>query len=199
MEDVKKDIKEEKQKLREQHIDVMKNISSEKLDDLNRNIEYQLLDFANFLEARIVLLYVNYDYSVPLENIITKSLENEKIIALPVCNEKIKSFTIYKIDDYEKDLIKQDDGKLVPNKERCKILPIDSLDIVIVPGMMFDEKGGRLGSGKRTYDRLIPKLPNTVRKVALAYESQIIPSVPMASHDKYVDIIISENKIIYKI
>jgi len=54
-------------------------------------------------------------------------------------------------------------------------------------------------TGDGYYDRLIPKLPITTRKVALSFESQIIQQVPVESHDRHVDIIITEKRIIYKI
>ena len=46
---------------------------------------------------------------------------------------------------------------------------------------------------------MIPKLPVTTRKVALAFEFQIMSQVPMTSHDKHVDMIITEERVIYKI
>ena len=49
------------------------------------------------------------------------------------------------------------------------------------------------------YDRMIPKLPVTTRKVSITLEEQIIPQAPMESHDRYVDIIITDKRIIYKI
>jgi 5-formyltetrahydrofolate cyclo-ligase len=76
---------------------------------------------------------------------------------------------------------------------------MDCLDIALIPAVALDEKGGRIGSGEGYYDRFIPKLPITTRKVALAFEEQILPQVPMESHDKHVDIIITEKRIIYKI
>ena len=63
----------------------------------------------------------------------------------------------------------------------------------------MDEKGGRIGTGKGYYDRLIPDLPITTRKVGLVFEDQIVPIVPMESHDRHVDIIVTEKRIIYKI
>ena len=63
----------------------------------------------------------------------------------------------------------------------------------------MDEKGSRIGSGNGYYDRLIPDLPITTRKVGLIFEDQILAGVPMESHDKQLDIIITEERIIYKI
>jgi 5-formyltetrahydrofolate cyclo-ligase len=88
---------------------------------------------------------------------------------------------------------------MAPDSSRCKTVPLECIDIAIIPGIAFDEKGGRIGSGDGYYDRLIPKLPITTRKVSLALDSQILPQVPTESHDKFVDIIITEKRIIYKI
>jgi 5-formyltetrahydrofolate cyclo-ligase len=90
-------------------------------------------------------------------------------------------------------------GILQPDPGKCRTVPIDCIDIAIIPGIAFDEKGGRIGSGDGYYDRLIPHLPVTTRKVALALDDQIIPQVPIEPHDKHVDIIITDKRIIYKI
>ena len=99
----------------------------------------------------------------------------------------------------DSDLKKGPGGIQEPNIDRCKTVPVDRVDIAVIPGIALDEKGGRLGSGDGYYDRLIPKLSPTTRKVALAFEEQIIPQVPMQSHDRHVDIIITEKRVIYKI
>jgi 5-formyltetrahydrofolate cyclo-ligase len=91
------------------------------------------------------------------------------------------------------------DGTVIPDKSRCKAVPIDCIDIAIIPGQVFDEKGGRIGTHGGFYNKLIGKLPITTRKVSLAFEKQIVPQVPMESGDRFVDIIISDRRIIYKI
>ena len=104
-----------------------------------------------------------------------------------------------KVDQFPKELMPGPRGVLEPDPSQCKIVPLERVDIAIIPGLAFDEKGGRIGSGKGYYDRLIPKLAITTRKVALTLEEQIVPQVPMESHDKHVDIIITDKRIIYKI
>ena len=78
-------------------------------------------------------------------------------------------------------------------------MSVDQIDLAIIPGIAFDTRGGRIGQGEGYYDRFIPTLNITTRKVALAFECQMVPQVPMDSSDKYVDIIITEERIIYKI
>jgi 5-formyltetrahydrofolate cyclo-ligase len=107
---------------------------------------------------------------------------------------------LYKVDNFKNEL--KDEGPRgvpEPNPANCKQVPVDSIDIAIIPAVCLDEKGGRVGSGEGYYDRFIPRLSITTRKVALAFEEQVLPQVPMESHDKHVDIIITENRIIYKI
>ena len=162
-------------------------------------IEDRLFDFANFLEANISLLYMNGRYEVETKNIINKTLEYNKIVVLPAYTMEKHKTRLMKIDNMDTNLISGPKGVLEPDENKCKEVPIECIDIAIIPGIAFDEKGARIGSGTGFYDRLIPELPITTRKVALAFEDQIIQQIPMESHDKHVDIIVTNERIIYKI
>ncbi len=193
------DIKEKKQEIREQMASRLDAIPRETLVGKNHVVVEKLFDFANFLEAKIVLLYLNKDWEIESKSIIDRALEMRKIVVLPFISRDKPKVALYKIDQPDKDIILDPDGISAPDTGRCKKVPIDCIDIAIVPGLAFDEKGGRIGSGEGYYDHLIPRLPITTRKVAVALEEQVISMVPMESHDKYVDIIITDNRVIYKI
>lgn len=162
-------------------------------------IENKLFEFANFLESKITLMYVNSDSEVPTHKILARSYAYSKILVLPAFKPESFEMTLMKVDDLNHDLKSGSRGILEPDADRCKVVPIERIDIAIIPAVALDEKGGRIGSGDGYYDRLIPNLAITTRKVALALEEQIIPQVPIESHDKHVDIIITDKRIIYKI
>ena len=164
-----------------------------------RQIENRLFEFANFLEANIVLLYINSANEVISRNIIARCFDYNKIVILPAFDSHTYDMKLMKVDNLETDLKLGPRGILEPDEMRCNVVPIECIDIAIIPGTAFDEKGGRIGSGEGYYDRLIPKLSITTRKVALAIENQITQQIQMESHDKHVDIIITEKRIIYKI
>ena len=164
-----------------------------------RAIENRLFEFANFLEAKIALLYINGDNEVQTGNIIKRAYSYNKIVVLPAFDPKTFEMELMKVDKVAQELKPGPRGVPEPKATCCKIVPIDRIDIAIIPGIAFDEKGGRIGTGRGYYDRLIPKLAITTRKVALTLEEQIVPQVPMESHDKHVDIIITDKRIIYKI
>jgi 5-formyltetrahydrofolate cyclo-ligase len=164
-----------------------------------RAIGKRLFEFANFLESRIVLMYVGGKNEIPTGDILKLAHEYGKIVVLPAFDAGTHKMNLMKVDYLEKDLRSGPRGVSEPDPDRCKRVPIDKIDIAIIPGIAFDEKGARIGTGQGYYDRLIPRLSITTRKVALAFEEQIVPQIPMESHDKFVDIIITDKRIIYKI
>ena len=193
------EIREAKQELRAKIEKMINALSKEEHRTKISEIETRLFDFANFLEARIVLLYVSNKNEVDTENILKQTHAYGKIIVLPIFNSEKGSVRLLKVDDLSRDLVAGPRGIFEPNSQRCREVPMECIDIAIIPGVAVDEKGGRLGAGDGTYDRLIPQLPITTRKVSLALEEQVVPQIPAESHDKHVDIIITDKRTIYKI
>ncbi|MCJ8502086.1 5-formyltetrahydrofolate cyclo-ligase [Desulfatitalea alkaliphila] len=192
--------RERKSELREEALGRLAALDPGQIAEKVKAIEERLFEFANFLESRIVLFYTPAPGEVDTTEILRRSVMYNKIIVLPLfLPDQDPAVRLYKVDDIQKDLVKGTRGNLEPNPKRCKSVPLDCLDIAIVPGLVMDEKGGRIGTGHGSFDQLIPELPATTRKVGLVFESRIVPAVPMESHDKYLDIIITETRIIYKI
>ena len=188
-----------KSQIRSDTANALAGLSEKEIIEKTKAVQKRLFDFANFLEAKVALMYVNNKNEVATGDILKLTHAYNKIIVLPAYNTETYAMTLMKVDSLEKDLRDGPRGIQEPNSERCKVVPIDRIDIAIVPAVALDEKGGRIGSGQGYYDRLIPELSITTRKVALAFEEQIIPQVPLESHDKHIDIIITDKRIIYKI
>jgi 5-formyltetrahydrofolate cyclo-ligase len=194
------EIREKKQEVRDEVARKIAALSPEQIAEKTKAIENRLFEFANFLESRIVLFYTPAPNEVDTLEIIKRSSLYNKIIVLPAVGPNFRNPRLLKVDDVDKDLVPGPRGNLEPNPKRCKSVPFDCLDIAIIPGVAMDEKGGRIGTGRGSYDRLIPELPMTTRKVGLVFEAQIVlPTVPLESHDKHLDIVITEDRIIYKI
>ena len=188
-----------KSQIRSDITNALAALSEKEIIEKTKAVEKRLFDFANFLEAKVALMYVNNQNEVATSDILRRTHAYNKIIVLPAYDTETYAMSLMKVDSLAKDLCDGPRGILEPNAERCKVVPIDRIDIAIVPAGALDEKGGRIGSGQGYYDRLIPELSITTRKVALAFEEQIIPQVPLESHDKHIDIIITDKRIIYKI
>jgi len=193
------ELQKTKGEIRQDTSAILSDLSEAEHQRKTEAIENRLFEFANFLESNIVLLYVNGPHEAPTDAIIKRTYGIGKITVLPAFDPEEHEMKLMKIDAFPTCMVPGPRKVIEPDPAQCKMVPIESIDIAIIPGVAFDEKGGRIGTGEGYYDRLIPKLSVTTRKVALALEDQIIPQAPMESHDKYVDIIITDRRIIYKI
>ncbi|MBU1171966.1 MAG: 5-formyltetrahydrofolate cyclo-ligase [Proteobacteria bacterium] len=193
------DVKEKKRELVNEIVEKIESFPEEDRKKMQAAVEERLFDFANFIESKIALLYLRRHCEVDTENIIKESLKKGKKIVLPLIDRENNKTTLYKIENLKEDLRKGADDTLEPNPDHCKAVPPEQIDIAIVPGLAFDEKGGRIGIVDNFYDKFIARLPMTTRKVAIAFEAQVISQVPADSRSKYIDIIVTNKRTIYKI
>jgi 5-formyltetrahydrofolate cyclo-ligase len=193
------DIKQTKARIRSEIMTALDSLSENEYESRAQRIETRLFDFANFHEAKILLMFIDRPYDMSTEGIIRQCRKMQKIVVLPAFDPQKFRTRLFKVDSIDRDLHIGPRGCLEPNPSRCKEVPLECLDIAIIPGLAFDEKGSRLGYGEGYYDRLIPRLPSTTRKVAVAFESKVLLHVPMESHDRHVDIVVTEERTIYKI
>lgn len=180
-------------------LEKMSMLTQEEREAKQKAVESNLLSFANFLEAEFVLLYIQRSTELPTERIIRTSLDVRKGIVLPAYSESRHSITLLRINNYDTDIIKTESDILEPDPNVCKKIPLDMIDVAMIPGLAFDEKGGRVGFGDGFYNRLISKLPETTRKVAVAFEEQLVEHIPMESRKYNLDIIITDKRTIFKI
>ncbi len=69
----------------------------------------------------------------------------------------------------------------------CEPMSLDRVGLVLVPGVAFDRRGGRLGRGAGFYDRLLARLPAKAVKIGVAFSAQLVEEIPMETHDVRLD------------
>jgi 5-formyltetrahydrofolate cyclo-ligase len=75
-------------------------------------------------------------------------------------------------------------------------VPGEEVDLVLVPGVAFDPRGGRLGRGRGHYDATLALLPRGAFRAGLAFESQVVPAVPVEAHDERLDAVVTEERVL---
>ncbi|MDQ0087385.1 5-formyltetrahydrofolate cyclo-ligase [Paenibacillus anaericanus] len=96
-------------------------------------------------------------------------------------------------------------GILEPGEDAA-VWPVsrwNEIDVVLVPGLAFDDQGGRIGFGGGYYDRFIAKLRdlghNHTKLAALALKEQFIArDIPMEDHDFRLDMLFTASGVIYR-
>jgi 5-formyltetrahydrofolate cyclo-ligase len=66
------------------------------------------------------------------------------------------------------------------------------IEAVLVPGVLFDRRGGRLGRGKGYYDRLLGAMRPRPFLIGVTLERRVVPEVPMTEDDIRMDAVITE-------
>jgi len=148
----------------------------------------KLLKAIEFKKAKTVMFYIALRGEVNTDQMIKAAKQLGKIVAVPVCISDRISIKPCILDGHGV-MRKGPYGVVEPAVKRPARLR--DLDLIIVPGLAFDKKGNRLGRGKGYYDRFLGSLPKGTPIIGLAYDFQILPTVPTASHDVSVTHVIS--------
>ena len=69
---------------------------------------------------------------------------------------------------------------------------LEKVELIVVPGVAFDRQRNRMGRGRGFYDRLLKSTPNAV-KVGVAYDFQMLDTIPTEPHDVKMDRVITES------
>ncbi|MCP3682695.1 MAG: 5-formyltetrahydrofolate cyclo-ligase [bacterium] len=179
-----------KKSVREEYLKKRKSLSKEAVDEKSRAIKDQLINTVDYIRAKKVLIYYSIYNEVSTEELL-KEVLNEKTVLLPFTDLEKNEMGAAKLEFYN-ELEKGAFGVLEPkNKTPVKL---DEIDLVIVPGVAFDERCNRIGYGKNFYDRFLKKI--NAKRIAFAFEEQIAVIIPTLNHDAHMDSIITEKRII---
>lgn len=190
------EIEKQKSSLRKRILALRRAQSSRDIEKKSDNIKGELFTFSTFDEAETILFYLAVKDEVQTEKMIEESLRKDKRVVVPFIDWQRKEILPSEIKDLAKDV---KIGILkIPQPKKNFYSPFSpaSIDLVIIPGVVFDRKGNRLGFGGGFYDRFLGKLSDTTKLVGLAFELQLVDNVPSQSHDVAVDYLITEGGII---
>ena len=108
------------------------------------------------------------------------ALRENRLVALPAYDAARQEYLARRVRDLAADVRPGRYGVPEPGTD-CPVVPLNQLDLVLVPGVAFDLNGGRLGRGKGFYDRLLSSVRGAT--CGVAYDEQLVASVPVEPHD----------------
>lgn len=163
---------------------------------LSRHITYRFQNLAEYKKSTLPLFFISFRSEVNTHELIKARLCRGQPTAVPRTDIKNRRLELFLISDWDRDLVQGAYGILEPSsKTSVKITPSE-IDLVVVPGSVFDLSCGRFGYGGGFYDRFLSTdAPNAVR-TALAFDFQVRPAIPTEPHDEPMDIIITERQVI---
>ncbi|MCX8070325.1 MAG: 5-formyltetrahydrofolate cyclo-ligase [Thermodesulfovibrionales bacterium] len=158
----------------------------------NQKIFHHLINLQSFVNANSVCCYGSFKSEVNTKDIISYCLNKGIVISLPKIEmNRLTIFRIEDIDELKPSKLNIPEPTIITDLRR---LNPKEIDIVIVPGVVFDINKNRIGYGKGYYDRFLSE--TVCKKVALSYEEQIIDFIPIESHDIKMDVIVTDERVI---
>lgn len=179
-------------------------MSATEVKEQSHRIQERVLELAEYKNAQRIGLYSPFKGEVQTELIFEDALSSGKEVFFPrVINSKAPLHMAFFRVKSERDLAAGTYGILEPAEKRetnqeseCEVLP-KTLDLIIIPGIAFDEKCRRIGFGKGFYDRALEGVRCEV--VGLAFELQILEEIPTEPHDALLSLVVTERRVIYRL
>jgi 5-formyltetrahydrofolate cyclo-ligase len=172
----------------------LKNLpAAAEVQSYSHTICRRVVEMDEYRGATRISTFVSLPTEVQTQELMAAAWRDSKQVAVPCCmGAHLELFLVKSLQEVAPRTL----GILEPcdavrgSPERR--FDVGQVDLFVVPGLAFDRRGGRLGHGKGYYDRLLEDTGPHVLKLALAFECQLVPRVPMTDDDVFMDCVITE-------
>lgn len=184
------------QLLRKNTLKERDNLSSDEIKTTSDAICENLLNLAEVKNSKTIFAYVSFRSEVSTFGLIEKLIGAGKKVTVPITYVEERRLDAIQINDLNKDLVPGYCNIPEPTPELCvaNIVDPQEIDVILLPGSVFDKRGGRFGYGGGFYDRFVSAAPEATR-IALAYDLQVVDKLALQPHDELLDYIVTETSI----
>ncbi len=186
------DIAKQKAELRWHMLDRRDALDEGVRAQLNHSITGKLLALPEYAKPKTILAYMSIGSEFDTAEFIRELLASGKILALPKVNKAKKILELYLVNNPATELRRGMWGIAEPDEAICQRIAIDEVDLVLVPGLVFDTLGYRIGYGGGYYDKLLASRDKKTYLIAAAYSVQLVQTIPVLPHDIKLEKIITE-------
>lgn len=178
-----------KSEYRKETIEKLKSVPEYERERIESLLFTHLISTEAWNQAETIGITVSNDFEWDTSLIIQSSWEAGKRICSPKCQPKTREMHFYEYNDMD-ELEVVYFGLKEPKANEENFVHKNDIDLLIVPGILFDKKGYRIGFGGGFYDRFLTDFENTT--LSLVSEIQLTDEVPNESFDIPVEYIITE-------
>jgi 5-formyltetrahydrofolate cyclo-ligase len=172
-------------------------VAQKNKDEISRGICAKFMALPAYQAAKTVMWYVDAGSEVRTRHTLPEALTHGKRVVVPWCVVETNQLELFWLEEMAE--LVEGAYKILEPKEALRRVPLkviqsEELDLVMVPGTAFDPRGGRMGQGKGYYDRLLARARPDTPLVALAFDCQIFEEIPVAPHDVFMDLVLTESR-----
>lgn len=185
---------EDRKTLRRHMLAQRDRLSPDELAGRSLAISDRVLALPELASAPVVFLYMHFRSEVRTGDLFRAFLAQGRTVCVPRTLPGQSRLQAVRITDPEQDLAPGYCGIPEPLPELLthSLVPPGEIQAVLVPGAVFDPRGGRLGYGGGYYDRFLALEAPQALRIALAFGLQVVEQVPVEPHDQFMDFVVTE-------
>ena len=172
------------------------DMSLDKVLSLSRAIEDRIFAFKSFSACRHVMFFLSFGNEVHTDEMIARALKDQKQVYVPRLLKRQRRVEVCGITGMDQEFELGSYDIRVPSEHNSRVVSPVIIDALIAPGLAFDRSGGRIGFGGGCFDWLFKQLPDKALRLGVAYEFQVMDSLPQDSWDERVQTIFTDNQTI---
>ena len=168
-------------------------MSLDEVLNLSRAVEDRLFSCKDFSSCQNIMFFLSFGNELRTDELITRALKDGKQVYVPRLIKRERRLEVCEINDMDQEFELGSYDIREPSQSNSKVVSPSIIDVIIAPGLAFDRSGGRVGFGGGYFDWLFKQLPDEALRLGVAYEFQVVGSVPQDSWDESVQTIFTEN------
>ena len=185
----------DKAELRRKLTDCLLAIPSEQRSERSRKACRNLFSTAEFQGASTIMMFLSLPHEVDTSEAILHAWQLGKAVAVPKISWEQRHMIPVQINSLETGFSTGTSG--LKNPISGLPVPFGEIDLVVTPALGFDKKGNRLGRGGSYYDRFFANDELKADRCGFAFAEQLLDSIPVTEHDEPVEILVTDEEIIY--
>jgi 5-formyltetrahydrofolate cyclo-ligase len=179
-----------KASLREELSARRRALTPQLLDERGLKVQARFLASPYYQGARTLALYAPIRGEVPTRDILIAALADGKTVCYPLSHVHGRILSFRAITS-ELELEPGRLGVREPNNS-AELVPVEQIDLFVVPGLGFSRDGKRLGRGGGYYDATLRSASERSRRVGLGFSEQLVEEIPVTDEDVLMDLVVTE-------
>jgi 5-formyltetrahydrofolate cyclo-ligase len=148
-----------------------------------------------FRQAQLLMLFLSMSTEIETSTLAVTAWSESKSIAVPRVDWATEHMVPVEITSLDTGLAESRYGLREPRGG--KVVPLDLIDLIVVPGLAFDRHGYRVGRGRGFYDRFLAQSEFAGVRCGLCFHEQLVATLPREAHDAPMDLIVTDHEVIH--
>lgn len=186
---------EQKKTLRARLRQQLRAMDAEAIRDRSAEATARLVATEAFQNARTIMLFLSLPQEIDTRTLAVRAWQGRKTVTAPLVSFAQRHMIPVELRSLSDPMVTDERG--LRNPANAYPVPIEDVDLVIVPGLGFDITGQRLGRGAGFYDRFLGQPSFTGVTAGLGFDEQVIDAVPTQKHDVALDMIVTDRRTVH--